>query len=72
MDFSADGLLASVVISAVGMGVFAYGKRQQRFPHLIGGVALMVCPYLVSGAMQTFAIGGAIIAALMLASGAGY
>ena len=72
MDFSPDGLLASLVIGAVGMGVFAYGKRQQRFPHLIGGAALMVCPYMVSGALQTFALGGAIVAAIVLASGAGY
>ena len=49
MDFSPGGLLASVVIGAVGMGVFAYGKRQQRFPHLIGGADQRNIPVTVLG-----------------------
>jgi hypothetical protein len=72
VDFSPDGLLLSLLTGAVGMGIFLYGKREQRFPHLIGGVALMICPYLVSGAMQTLAVSGAIVVGIVLAANAGY
>ena len=72
MDLSTDGLVVSLVIGTVGMGIFAYGKRQQRFPHLIGGAALMICPYFVSGALHMVALGGAIVAAIFMAASAGY
>jgi hypothetical protein len=72
MDLSTGGLMASLVIGAVGMGVFLYGKRQERYPQLIGGVALMVYPYFVGGQTLTWVIGGVIIAAITAAVQAGY
>jgi hypothetical protein len=33
---NANALLASVIIGSVGMGLFMYGKRQRRTPHLVG------------------------------------
>jgi len=72
MDFSPEGLWASVVIGSLGMGVFLYGKRQERMPQLLGGLALIVYPYLVSGGRATWAIGAAIVAAIVVAVQAGY
>jgi len=72
MSFSTDGLLASLVIGSLGMGLFLYGKRQERFPQLLGGMALMAYPYFVSGNASTLAIGAAIVAAVVAAVQAGY
>ena len=71
VDLSADGMLASLLVGAIGMGFFLYGKRQERFPQLIGGIALMMYPYFVAGAGQVLVIGAAIIVGMVLAVGAG-
>ena len=42
-------------------------KKQDRFPQLLGGIALMVYPYFVSTVTWTVAIGAAIVAAVWLA-----
>lgn len=46
MDFSAGTMLASTIVSGIGMGVFVYGKKQTRGPQLLGGMALMMSPYV--------------------------
>lgn len=40
-----------VLVSAVGTGLFLYGKNQQRFAPIIAGCILMVLPWLVSSPM---------------------
>jgi hypothetical protein len=72
MDFSIDGIMWSIVLGAVGMGLFMYGKKQERYPQLIGGIAFMVCPYLVSGTAWNVGATAAIIAGMVLAVNAGY
>jgi predicted cobalt transporter CbtA len=47
MDLSAGSLFASVLVSAIGIGLFIYGKKQIRPPQLLVGIALMVFPYFV-------------------------
>jgi len=72
MDLSPDGLFASLVIGALGMGIFLYGKRQERYPQLVGGMALMVYPYFVAGGARTWTIGALIVGAIVLAVQTGY
>ena len=72
MEFSTDGLFASLMIGTIGMGVFLYGKRQQRPPQLLGGIALMTYPYFVSGGFRLWTIGLVIVAAIVVAVQAGY
>ena len=72
MDLSTGNLMASMVVGAVGMGLFLYGKRQERYPHLIGGLAMMIYPYFVAGGGRVWAVGGAIIAAIIIAVQSGY
>ena len=72
MDFSANGMMVSVVVGAVGLGLFRYGKKEERLPQLFGGIALMVYPMFVSGAGSMLAVGGGIAVAIVLAVGAGY
>lgn len=65
---SGNFLLASVVIGAVGMGLFVYGKRQRRAPHLAVGILLMVYPYFVPGVVLMFVIAAALMGLLWLAT----
>lgn len=44
-------LLMGVLDSAVGLGLFVYGKKAIRWPHLVAGLALMLVPYVVSSVM---------------------
>jgi hypothetical protein len=53
---SGNSLLASLFVGSVGFGVFAYGKRQRRGPHLVAGVVMMGYPYLVSSVPWMLAI----------------
>lgn len=72
MDFSANGMLVSLVVSSMGLGLYRYGKTQERPPQLLGGIALMVYPMFVAGAGSMLAVGGVIVVAMTLAVSAGY
>ena len=61
MSFEPASLFASVVISAIGFGLFLYGKRAQRLPHLLTGLALMVFPYFVESVVWMIAIAAALL-----------
>jgi hypothetical protein len=47
--------------------LFIYGKKQQRPPQLVAGLALMAYPYLVSTVLMTVVVGMAIVLALWVA-----
>jgi hypothetical protein len=72
MDFSANSMMVSLVAGIIGLGLFRYGKKEERLPHLFGGVALMVYPMFFSGAGSMLAVGAGIAAAIAIAIGAGY
>jgi hypothetical protein len=72
MSFDPTALLVSVLISAVGVGFFLYGKKQQRAPQLVAGIALMGYTYFVSSVAVMLAIGAAILAALWVAVRVGW
>ena len=38
----ANVLLMGVLVSSIGLGLFIYGKKAIRWPHLAVGLALMV------------------------------
>ena len=48
MDLDPTYLTLSLLFGAVGMGLFVYGKKAQKIPHLAAGVALMTCPYFIT------------------------
>ncbi len=48
MDSSPAGLFLSLLIGAVGAGLFIYGKKQARWPQMLGGAILSLYPYFVS------------------------
>ena len=57
MNFDVGSLCASFGIGTVGFGIFHYGRKQQRLPHLAVGLALMIYPYFVPGVVPMVAIG---------------
>ena len=67
MTFDPTLLFLSLITGGVGLVLFIYGKKQDRWPHLVAGLALMAYPYLVSSLAATVIIGIAIVAALWLA-----
>jgi hypothetical protein len=64
VDLDGNSLLASLMIGLVGTGLFMYGKKQGRFPHMLVGAALVVYPYFVSNVALMAGIGVGIVAML--------
>ncbi len=56
MPSDPNSLFASMLIGVVGFALFVYGKKQQRAPQLAVGLALMVYPYFVPGALPMVGI----------------
>lgn len=71
-NFTAGQLFLSLFVSVVGFAVFRYGRKQERVPHLVGGVALMVFPYFVTSVLGMLATALVLIAGVWIASRAGY
>jgi hypothetical protein len=67
MSFDPTALFVSVLISAVGVGFFLYGKKQQRAPQLVAGIVLMGYTYFVSSVGVMLAVAAAILVALWVA-----
>lgn len=72
MDFSTAGLILSLLIGAVGAGLFIYGKRQRAWPQMLGGVILCLYPYFVSNLWIMGGIAVAIILGVWIAVRQGY
>jgi hypothetical protein len=70
--FSSGPLFASLIIGAIGLGMFLYGKRQKRLPQMLSGLVLMVFPYFVSGILPMVAIAATLIGLTWLATRAGW
>ena len=67
MSFDPATLFLALFISAVGVGFFVYGKKQQRAPHLVVGIILIGYTYFVSSVAVMLAIAAALLVALWLA-----
>jgi hypothetical protein len=55
-------LLWGVLFGSVGLGFFIYGKKQRAVVPLVCGVALMLCPYVVSNPILLVIVGIALMA----------
>ena len=65
-------MLISFVVGTVGLGLFRYGKKEDRPPQLLGGIAMMLYPFFVTSVGGMLATGGAVVAAMVIAANAGY
>ena len=60
-------LFLSLITSGAGFVLFIYGKKQERWPQLVAGLALMIYPYFVSTLKGTLAVGAGIVFVLWFA-----
>ncbi len=67
MDLSAGTLLASLLVSSIGLGFFLYGKKEVRFPQLVAGLVLMIYPYFVAGPLVMWSVAGLVLLTLAAA-----
>ena len=67
MSFDANWLFLSLIPSGIGFVLFVYGKKQDRWPQLVAGLALMVYPYVATTVTMLVGVGVAIGIALWLA-----
>jgi len=59
---NAATLFWGVLFGSIGLGFFVYGRKQRAIVPLVCGLALMVFPYFVSGAVWLVLIGVGLIA----------
>ncbi len=64
MGFDPTLWMLSLIPSGIGFVLFTYGRKQQRWPHLLCGILLMVYPYF-TGTVGTM-IGGGITVGVAL------
>lgn len=57
MSFDPTWLLLSIVIGAIGLALFVYGKRQQRWPQLVVGILFMAYPYFTTSVASLLVVG---------------
>jgi hypothetical protein len=60
-DFSAESLIASIVVSGIGFVFFSYGKKMKRMPQIVLGLVLMGYPYVVTNVIAMLAIAAVLI-----------
>ena len=65
-------LFLSLIPGGAGFVLIAYGKKQDRWPHLIAGLAFMVYPYFATSVLSLVGIGVALGVALWWAVRAGW
>ena len=60
MSFDPTWLFVSLIPSGVGFVLFVYGKKQGRWPQMVGGLLLMVYPYFATSLVSLVATGSVI------------
>lgn len=72
MSFDPTWLFLSLFPSGAGFVLLVYGRKQQRLPHMLAGLALMIYPYFTPSIAALLGVGAAICAADWLAVRSGY
>lgn len=70
--FDPAWLMLSLIPSGVGFVLFVYGRKQDRWPHLVAGLAFMVYPYFTPSPASLIGVGAALGAALWYAARSGW
>ena len=65
-------LFLSLFPSGAGFVLFVYGKKQDRYPHLVAGLALMIYPYFTTTLVSLVGVGTLIGVALWFAVRSGW
>jgi hypothetical protein len=72
MSLDPTWLFLSLIPGGIGFVLFVYGKKQERWPHLIAGLVLMVYPYFTQTTPLLIGVGVAVCGALWLGVRAGW
>jgi hypothetical protein len=72
VSFDPSSLFIDLIVSGIGFVLFVYGKKQQRWPHLIAGVLLSIYPYFIDDWVWMTIVGAAICGGLYVAVRQGY
>ena len=64
MSFDPTWLFLSLIPGGIGFALFAYGKKQDRWPHMAAGLLLMVYPYFATSVGTLVGVGLALGAAV--------
>jgi hypothetical protein len=72
MSFDPTWIFLSLIPSGIGFVLFTYGKKQDRWPLLVGGLILMVYPYFATSVGSLVGIGALIGGGLWYAVRAGW
>lgn len=72
MTIDPTWLFLSMIPSGIGFVLFVYGKKQERWPHMLAGVVFSVYPYFTSSSITMIAVGVAVGGALWWAVRAGW
>ena len=67
MSLDPTWIFLSLVLSGLGFVLFRYGKKQDRWPQLVAGLALMLYPYFATSVTTLVGIGALIGVALWYA-----
>jgi hypothetical protein len=67
MSLDPAWLFLSLVLSGAGFVLFRYGRKQDRWPQLVAGLALMLFPYFATSVTTLVGIGALVGAALWYA-----
>jgi hypothetical protein len=66
-SFTTASLIASFVVSSIGLVLTSYGKKLGRPPQLVVGLVLLVYPYFVPKVVPMLLVAGALLAGLWVA-----
>jgi hypothetical protein len=67
MNLDPTWLFLSLIPGGIGFVLFVYGKKQQRWPQLAAGLALLIYPYFTDSVFSLVGVGVAIGAGLFVA-----
>ena len=57
MNFDPTWLFLSLIPGGIGFVLFVYGRKQGRWPQLVGGLIFMVYPYFTTSVLSLVATG---------------
>lgn len=72
MNLDATWLFLSLIPSGAGFVLFTYGKKQDRWPHMGGGLLFMVYPYFTHSVTTLVGVGVLLSAGIYYAVKAGW
>jgi hypothetical protein len=67
MNLDPTWLFLSLIPGGVGFVLFVYGKKQERWPQLAAGLALLIYPYFTESLLGLVGVGLAIGVSLFVA-----